>query len=193
MQKPSWCLLVMVMYFIPAALASLTHSSASNLTGLNRGGSFCVLADRQLVVVHDPLALAQERVDAPVDEQAELRVLEPALRYSVGTGCGRRLIVWLAHLQRTRVRDHAGGAMAKNQTQVLRFGFQWRRFMVLPRSRSATRPRPDHDLYRAASTASDIPPTFAISSCQVKPPRNNGQTLKKNTKLLVDFLRKPSY
>ena len=40
-------------------------------------GELGVLADRQLVVLHDPLALGQERVDAPVDEQAELGILEP--------------------------------------------------------------------------------------------------------------------
>jgi len=33
--KPSWCLVVMVMYFIPAAFAIRTHLSASNFTGLN--------------------------------------------------------------------------------------------------------------------------------------------------------------
>src|ERR1035438_8299663 len=35
MAKPSWCLLVMTMYFIPASSASFTHSSALNFTGLN--------------------------------------------------------------------------------------------------------------------------------------------------------------
>ena len=33
--KPSWCLEVMTMYFMPASLAMRTHSSALNLTGLN--------------------------------------------------------------------------------------------------------------------------------------------------------------
>ena len=35
--KPSQCLAVITMYFMPAALAMPTHSSALNLTGLNRG------------------------------------------------------------------------------------------------------------------------------------------------------------
>src|SRR5262245_30307985 len=34
-QKPSWCLLVITMYFMPAALARRTQASASNFTGLN--------------------------------------------------------------------------------------------------------------------------------------------------------------
>ncbi len=33
MAKPSWCLLVIVMYFMPAALASETHSAALNAVG----------------------------------------------------------------------------------------------------------------------------------------------------------------
>ena len=33
--KPSWCLDVMMMYFIPASLASCTMASASNPEGLN--------------------------------------------------------------------------------------------------------------------------------------------------------------
>jgi len=36
MQNPSWCLEVMTRYFVPAALATLTHSSASNAVGLKR-------------------------------------------------------------------------------------------------------------------------------------------------------------
>ena len=76
MQKPSWCLLVIVMYFAPAALASLTQTSASKRPGLNRGRELVVLADRQLVVFHHPLALAHERIDPPVDEEAEAVVFE---------------------------------------------------------------------------------------------------------------------
>jgi hypothetical protein len=33
--KPSWCFDVMTMYFAPALLATATHSSALNFTGLN--------------------------------------------------------------------------------------------------------------------------------------------------------------
>src|SRR6266496_3280054 len=35
MAKPSWCLLVITIYFIPASCAICTHSSALNFTGLN--------------------------------------------------------------------------------------------------------------------------------------------------------------
>ena len=48
MAKPSWCLAVMTMYFMPASLASRTHSSASNFTGLNCAGQLLVLGDRDL-------------------------------------------------------------------------------------------------------------------------------------------------
>ena len=34
-QKPSWCLVVMTTYFMPAALAMRAHLRASNFTGLN--------------------------------------------------------------------------------------------------------------------------------------------------------------
>ena len=33
--KPSWCLDVITMYFMPASFASWTQASASNFTGLN--------------------------------------------------------------------------------------------------------------------------------------------------------------
>ena len=55
-------------------------------------GELGVLADRELVVVHDPLALGQERVDAPVDEQAELGILEPPPGRRVALGQGRRAV-----------------------------------------------------------------------------------------------------
>ena len=35
MQKPSWCLAVIVRYFWPARFASETQASASNFVGLN--------------------------------------------------------------------------------------------------------------------------------------------------------------
>ena len=38
--KPSWCFEVMTMYFIPAFLATSTHSLALNFTGLNRAANF---------------------------------------------------------------------------------------------------------------------------------------------------------
>ena len=34
-QNPSWCFAVSTMYFMPAALAMLTHSSALKFVGLN--------------------------------------------------------------------------------------------------------------------------------------------------------------
>ena len=79
MAKPSWCLLVMVMYFMPAALASATHSAASNSVGLNCGGQLLVFGDGHLAVVHHPFAVAEHAVDAPVDEHAELGVAKPFL------------------------------------------------------------------------------------------------------------------
>jgi len=39
-QNPSWCLLVMTRYFMPALWAIFTHSLASNLSGLKRSLSF---------------------------------------------------------------------------------------------------------------------------------------------------------
>ena len=37
--KPSWCLAVITMYFMPAALASDTQACASNRVGSNCAGS----------------------------------------------------------------------------------------------------------------------------------------------------------
>ena len=58
MAKPSWCLLVMVMYFMPAFFAMETHSAASNWAGLNFAGSFSYSAIGILVfsITHSPLA-----------------------------------------------------------------------------------------------------------------------------------------
>ena len=74
----------------PADLASLTQASASNLVGLKRGGSLAYSRIGQLVVVHHPLALAQQGVDAPVDEEAELGILEPLPSRRVALGPGIR-------------------------------------------------------------------------------------------------------
>src|SRR5690242_18098553 len=54
--KPSWCLLVMVMYLIPAALARDTHSAASNSVGLNRAasGSYSAMVIFLLFMTHSP-------------------------------------------------------------------------------------------------------------------------------------------
>ena len=44
------------MYFMPASLASFTHSSALNLTGLNCGRELLVLLDRDRArfMIHSP-------------------------------------------------------------------------------------------------------------------------------------------
>ena len=54
--KPSWCLLVIVMYFMPAALASDTHAAGSKSTGLKNAGSFSYSAARtfRLFITHSP-------------------------------------------------------------------------------------------------------------------------------------------
>ena len=45
------------MYFIPASLAILTHSRASNLTGLNFGANFSYSARGMLAqsMIHSPI------------------------------------------------------------------------------------------------------------------------------------------
>ena len=98
------------MYFAPADLASLTHASASNRVGLNSGGSFAYSTIGSLSIVHHPLALAQQRIDAPVDEQAELGVLEPA----------PRLGIFFAHhrVMAGRLRASAGPAPAARPKSV---------------------------------------------------------------------------
>jgi hypothetical protein len=67
----------MVMYLTPAALARSTQARASNLVGVEGGGEPFVFGHGDLAILHHPLALAEKAVDAPVNEQAELRVLEP--------------------------------------------------------------------------------------------------------------------
>ena len=87
MAKPSWCLAVMTMYFMPAALASATISCALKPVGLNCAGERFVVGDGDGGVVHDPLADAGDLlavpgaggdgVEAPVDEHAEAGLAPP--------------------------------------------------------------------------------------------------------------------
>ena len=78
MQKPSWCLAVIVMYFAPAVLGQLDPGVGVEPGGVEPRRELVVLVDRQLVVFHHPLALAQERIDPPVDEEAEAVVFKRA-------------------------------------------------------------------------------------------------------------------
>ena len=57
MQKPSWCLAVIVMYLAPADLASLTQATASNRVGLKRGGSlaYSEIGSLSWSITHSPL------------------------------------------------------------------------------------------------------------------------------------------
>src|SRR5436190_1283293 len=57
MAKPSWCLEVMTRYFMPASLASCTHSSALNLTGLNclARSSYSAIGIRARFMIHSPM------------------------------------------------------------------------------------------------------------------------------------------
>ena len=85
MPKPSWCLLVMTMYFMPASLAIFTHSAASNFTGLNFPSELLILGYRELCLFEKPLAvlvvvfpLARGHgVHAPVDEHPEPCLAKP--------------------------------------------------------------------------------------------------------------------
>ena len=54
--KPSWCLLVITMYFMPASCAICTHSSALNLTGLNWAarGSYSFTGILPRFMIHSP-------------------------------------------------------------------------------------------------------------------------------------------
>ncbi|OPZ73917.1 MAG: hypothetical protein BWY79_02194 [Actinobacteria bacterium ADurb.Bin444] len=52
------------------------------------GGQLLVLLLRDLADVADPLTLAEQGVDTPVDEQAELDVLEPLDDFFAGLGLG---------------------------------------------------------------------------------------------------------
>ena len=87
MANPSWCLAVITMYFIPAFLATATHASASNFTGLNCFASCSYSSTGDLGAIHDPFADAfhrlafpftgGNRVEAPVNEHAEARFAPP--------------------------------------------------------------------------------------------------------------------
>src|SRR5207244_13497862 len=48
--------------------------------GIELRRQLLVVADRNLAVVHHPLAVPEHAVDAPMHEQAEARILEPLAR-----------------------------------------------------------------------------------------------------------------
>ena len=75
------------MYFMPASFASCTQASASNFTGFHcvASCSYSVTGIRARNMIHSPipgialpLPLARrDGVQAPVDEEAELGLVEP--------------------------------------------------------------------------------------------------------------------
>jgi hypothetical protein len=71
------------------AFGHCNPDSRIELRGVERGRQLLVLADRRLVIVHHPFAVAQLAVDAPMDEQSELGILKPSACLQV---LGRRLI-----------------------------------------------------------------------------------------------------
>ena len=57
MAKPSWCFEVIVMYFIPAALAMATQAAGSKRTGSKAGGrsrSYSGIVMRFSCITHSP-------------------------------------------------------------------------------------------------------------------------------------------
>ena len=89
LQKPSWCLVVITMYFWPACLASLAQSRAALGLGLNVLGELLVFGHRDAFVFHDPLVAAQHAVEAPVDEHAEAGFMPPLhAAFAVGVASG---------------------------------------------------------------------------------------------------------
>ena len=151
MQKPSWCLAVIVMYLAPADLASLTQARRRTASGLKRGGSLAYSDDRELVVVHHPLALAKQRIDAPVDEQAELGVFKPA------PGLG----VFFARRRGLAGRLPAGLALADNDREQQLpqddAGSAGRVARRSPRRSRSTHGTPSFDISNKAWTASAGP------------------------------------
>ena len=87
MAKPSWCLEVMTMYFMPASLASAHPFVGVVLHRVELLRVLAVFGDGDLAVVHDPFADAadllalvsagRDGIDAPVDEHAEAGLAPP--------------------------------------------------------------------------------------------------------------------
>ena len=71
--KPSWCLLVMTMYFMPASFASCTQASALNLTGLNwpASCSYSFTGILARFMIHSPMpAIARPSIRRRVSSRA---------------------------------------------------------------------------------------------------------------------------
>ena len=85
MAKPSWCLLVMTMYFMPASLAIAHPLLGVELDGIELVAELFVLRDGHLGLFQDPFAVVllvlplarRHGIHAPVDEHAELGLAEP--------------------------------------------------------------------------------------------------------------------
>src|SRR6185312_1309966 len=61
----------------PRGLAGLDPGLRVEVGRVESGGKLFVLADRDLVPVHDERSLAKQRVDPPVDKQAEPSIFKP--------------------------------------------------------------------------------------------------------------------
>ena len=86
------------------------------LDGVEGAGEPLVFGHGDLAILHHPLALAEQAVNAPVDEEAELRVLEPLAR---GESLGRSVLGPRGSGLANRQRD-AKGERRSSPTTALR-------------------------------------------------------------------------
>jgi hypothetical protein len=67
MANPSWCLDVMMMYFIPASLAIRAHSSALKRVGLKAWtyASYSGIGTRARLMIHSPIPATRSPLWVP--------------------------------------------------------------------------------------------------------------------------------
>ena len=93
MAKPSWCFEVMTTYLTPGVLGQRGPFVGIEVDRIEIVGVVLVLLERDLEELAGPFLAADHRVDAPVDEQAELGLAEPLQavgRVGLGRPGGRR-------------------------------------------------------------------------------------------------------
>src|SRR5712692_4851444 len=88
--------------FHPGRLGERHPGARVELHGIERRGDPLVIGDRDRTVLHHPLALAEQAVDAPVDEHPELGVAIPFARREPLDGGGTESRLWASARRTTR-------------------------------------------------------------------------------------------
>ena len=124
-------------------------------------GELLVFGDGDLVLVHDPFPLAQEGIDAPMDEEAEPGIREPSSRLRVG----RAGLLRAGRCRRPAARGSRRGGPSTSRSEASRcLPSVWSRGEGLRGRRPSTAIGPHSSTIAAAALPVKLRPHFASPS-----------------------------